>query len=92
MASGEFPLYGDDSRERPASNKFTEGTMTTPTFIPADEDGELDWSRAEEVSQNDDGSFNLPGGDEPVYTIGEVQEDQTVEYDHPEVQPNSDAE
>jgi hypothetical protein len=54
-------------------------------FIPADEDGNLDESQAVEIQQNDDGSFDLD--DEPVYVIGSVDDDGSVSYDHPEVEP-----
>jgi hypothetical protein len=54
-------------------------------FIPADDDGNLDESQAIEVEQNDDGSFELPDG--PVHTIGSVEADGSVSYDHPEVEP-----
>lgn len=62
--------------------------MTNPRwqFIPADEDGNLDESQAVPVEQNADGSFELEGSGS-VHTIGAIEDDGSVSYDHPEVEP-----
>ncbi|HEY9762804.1 MAG TPA: hypothetical protein V6D07_09770 [Trichocoleus sp.] len=63
--------------------------MSTPQpqwqFIPVGEDGELDESNATPIEQNNDGSFQLEG--QSVYVIGSVEADNSVTYDHPEVEP-----